>query len=223
MAFSSEVGIGSRKENASKQNPGLSPPSAALLVRQPIAQCGRRAFLARRFRFRAGLLYRDGSRRRCRFAGEPQRFQLRHIVEHGFRGGVAVGFAGPRVLGRPCRFVQTRLGAVAILFCHFASAFFGALAFAFGLAFGSGGLARSWASLASRSARNFSVRLRMAMSAAAISAIALMPSTSWVRLRCSRSSFISAGLLGSSFIWYLWNRDACRRALFRRYYHGSDR
>jgi len=49
------------------------------------------------------------------------------------------------------------------------------------------------------------------MSAAAISAIALMPSTSWVRLRCSRISFISAGLFGSSFILYLWNLDACRR------------
>jgi hypothetical protein len=22
---------------------------------------------------------------------------------------------------------------------------------------------------------------------------------------------------------YLWNRDACRRAVFGRYYHGSDR
>src|SRR5206468_1368730 len=134
-----------------------------------------------------------------------------------------VGLAGPGVLGRPCRLVESRLGAVAILFCHFTSAFFATLALGLALAFGSGGLARSAASLANRSARSFSVRLRIAMSAAAISAIALMPSTSWVRLRCSRSSFISAGLFGSSFILVPlemtlgndpWNRDTCRRAVF---------
>src|ERR1700731_3220215 len=54
------------------------------------------------------------------------------------------------------------------------------------------------ASFANRMARRFSVRFRIAMSAAAISAIALMPSASWASLRFSLISLSSAALFGSS-------------------------
>jgi hypothetical protein len=64
----------------------------------------------------------------------------------------------------------------------------------------------------------------MAMSAAAISAIALMPSASWASFRFSLISFSSAGLFGSSSIGYLKIRGARHRtAAFVRAYHALNR
>src|SRR5206468_4149506 len=94
-------------------------PSTALLVRQPVGQ-GRR-FFVRLLGFCPRLL---GHRRALWFGGfarKPQRLQPRHVVEHGFTGGVPVGLAGSGVLGCSCGLVGTRLGAITILFGHFRS------------------------------------------------------------------------------------------------------
>src|ERR1700733_4652763 len=72
--------------------------------------------------------------------------------------------------------------------------------FFLGLVLGSAGLSRSAASFANRIARRFAVRFLIAISAAAISAMALMPSASWASFRFSRISFISAAVFGSSSI-----------------------
>src|SRR5213075_3354011 len=87
-------------------------------------------------------------------------------------------------------FVEARIGAVAVFFFHLSDFFF--------LGLGSAGLSPSAASFAKRKARRCAVRLRIATSAAAISAIALMPSASWASFRLRRISFSSAALLGSS-------------------------
>src|SRR4029078_7066034 len=90
-----------------------------------------------------------------------------HVVEHCFRSDILFGVAG---FARP-HFVEARIGAVAVFLLHLPDFFF------FG--FGSAGLSPSAASFANRKARRCAVRLRIATSAAAISAIALMPSASW--------------------------------------------
>src|ERR1700680_199815 len=78
------------------------------------------------------------------------------------------------------------------------------------LVLGSGGLARSAASFANRIARRFAVRFRIAMSAAAISAIALMPSASWASFRFSLISLSSAALLDRKSVEYLKNSRRAR-------------
>jgi hypothetical protein len=67
----------------------------------------------------ARLPGRDG--RTCRFgglAGEPQRFQLRHVVGHGLQSRVALGLAVFGFVRLVCGLVGTGIGAVAIFFCH---------------------------------------------------------------------------------------------------------
>src|ERR1700679_3287011 len=95
--------------------------------------------------------------------------------------------------------------------------------FFLGLALGSAGLARSAASFANRIARRFAVRFRIAISAAAISAIALMPCASWAIFRFSRISFISAAVFGSSSIGCLKTngRASSGDGLQPQSYHAS--
>src|SRR6202140_3734847 len=93
------------------------------------------------------------------------------------------------------------------------------------LVLASGGLARSAAFFPNRIARRFAVRFRIAMSAAAISAMALMPSASWASFRFSLVSLSSAALFGSSFIGCLRIRrraSSCAGPCIRSY-HASAR
>ena len=174
----------------------LSPArSAALLTRQPICAHAQAPFRPTSSTDCAARLFAAAAARRLScLAREPQCLQLRHVVEHGFGGWRRVRPCRICVLAPPlppCRRALRRDRDLLFVISGQPS-FRGLRPWPcfdrwFRRVFTVGGFLRQ------THRAQLSSGFRIATSAAAISAIALMPSTSWARLRFSLISFSLGG------------------------------